>query len=219
MSSIKVWAQYHAAAILCAMIAVVFLQSARPLALVGLGSFGLYALVHHHKLGVLKAAANWVTGVRLLTACVVGWFYPSLGYASLFVLGVGILLTDFLDGYVAKKQGTTSEFGAYFDMETDAYFIALYASILYVLGFAGWWILLLGLMRFLNVVALVLLRQLHKPEPRFFAARVIAVMVMIAVVAPFVAPMVLYTPYLVLTVVLLTLSFGYTFSYQVLSSA
>ena len=100
-------------------------------------------------------------------------------------------------------------------METDAFFIALYATILWVSGFAGVWVLALGAMRYLNVFALFVLRQLHKPEPRLFIARFIAVMVMIAVMAPFVAPRLLYLPYLVLTVVLLCGSFSWTFQQHV----
>ena len=76
--------------------------------------------------------------------------------------------------------------------------------------------LALGLLRYLNIIALVLLRQQHKKEPRFLAARLVATMVMIALLVPFVTPMWLYTPYVALSVICLCFSFAYTFSAHIM---
>jgi phosphatidylglycerophosphate synthase len=63
------------------------------------------------------------------------------------------LLLDLLDGWLARRRGLTSEFGALFDMETDAFFVLVLALILFSRGIAGAWVIMAGLWRYLYVLA------------------------------------------------------------------
>ena len=63
------------------------------------------------------------------------------------------LLTDGADGWLARHSGTASEFGARFDMETDALFMLTLSLLVHALGEIGGWVLLSGLMRYLFVGA------------------------------------------------------------------
>ena len=63
------------------------------------------------------------------------------------------MVGDGIDGYVARRTGTTTAFGARFDMELDS-FLALALSILvWRIGKVGPWILLIGAFRYLFVIA------------------------------------------------------------------
>ena len=59
------------------------------------------------------------------------WIMPG---SFLFIIGISIFCLDGLDGFIARKYKQTSEFGAYFDMETDAFYVFLYTIILFEKG-------------------------------------------------------------------------------------
>ena len=61
------------------------------------------------------------------------------------------LLSDGADGWLARRTGTASEFGARFDMETDALFMLALSLLVHALGEIGGWVLLSGLLRYLFV--------------------------------------------------------------------
>ena len=96
-------------------------------------------------------AANAVTATRsmlvgVVTAMVVASFWGEAS-AALFVSIVAVaLVLDGVDGYVARRTGSESELGARFDMEVDA-FLLLVLSV-YVAPFVGWWVLIIGLLRY-----------------------------------------------------------------------
>ena len=203
-------------------VVAIFQQSAVFISLFGLLSF-VYLMWQHPTvdtisgpLPVLKIQANWVTLLRVILISAVGLTFSYIPPLLLFILGILILATDWLDGRLAKMYRTESLFGAQFDQESDAFFISIYALIIYLNGYVGVWVVTLGLLRYLNILALYALNQQHKKEPRFMAARVIAVIVMIALLIPFTTPATVYVPYLILAVVSLVFSFGYTFSAQIL---
>ncbi len=71
----------------------------------------------------LVTAANGMTLLRLLATPVIMYLFivdQPWPAAILFVLAA---LTDFLDGWLARSQGTTSEFGKMFDPLVDRVFI------------------------------------------------------------------------------------------------
>jgi phosphatidylglycerophosphate synthase len=101
--------------------------------------------------------ANGVTTTRAgLTALVAG----AIGHAfSVEVLWFIIALTtvigilDGVDGWVARRTGMASAYGARFDMETDAALILVLSILVWQHEKAGAWVLLCGLMRYLFVAA------------------------------------------------------------------
>ena len=99
--------------------------------------------------------ANIVTGCRIL--CSIGMlFFPafSLGF---FILYLICGLTDMVDGTIARKINTASEFGAKLDSTAD--FIVVAAAllkILPVLAISCWlwlWILGIALVKIANVIS------------------------------------------------------------------
>jgi phosphatidylglycerophosphate synthase len=113
--------------------------------------------------------ANAITLVRLALALVVATIGPTgLG----LVLVVVALSLDWVDGQVARRTGTTSAFGARFDMETDAFLILVLSA--YAAPDLGWWVLLIGAARYLLWGAERLLHWLRRPVPPRYWRKVVA---------------------------------------------
>jgi phosphatidylglycerophosphate synthase len=97
-------------------------------------------------------AANFVTMLRVsLVAGVAGLIGepPSPGIAWLAIGGVVVVaVLDGVDGWLARRNGGTSAFGARFDMETDAALILFLAMLVWLHGKAGAWVIVCGLMRY-----------------------------------------------------------------------
>ena len=74
------------------------------------------------------SVASYVTLFRILTIFPIIYFvyFDSILFKLisllLFTLGA---LSDYLDGYIARKTDTTSEFGAKFDLVTDKLFVCI----------------------------------------------------------------------------------------------
>jgi phosphatidylglycerophosphate synthase len=108
-------------------------------------------------------AANRVTLVRLalvtLLAALIGEALPRPPLASMpevWLIVVAATLTallDAVDGPLARRSGQSSEFGARFDMETDAAFILVLCLLVLQAGQAGPWVLAAGLMRYAFIIA------------------------------------------------------------------
>jgi phosphatidylglycerophosphate synthase len=113
--------------------------------------------------------ANQITAVRaLLVALVVasiGEPVEETVAAGAVVLGLLATLLDGVDGWLARRSGTTSEFGARFDMEVDALLILALAALVWRHEKAGAWVLLSGLLRYLFVIVGLALPWLAEPLP------------------------------------------------------
>lgn len=122
-----------------------------------LGVLLLGPLLPRHLPQTRLGAANQVTLLRAaLVALLVGLVgeggEPALVWLVVATASLAAAL-DGLDGWLARRHGTVSGFGARFDMETDALLIAVLSVLVWELGRAGPWILLAGLMRYLFVGA------------------------------------------------------------------
>jgi phosphatidylglycerophosphate synthase len=142
-----------------------------------------------------RSAANAVTAVRAAVAALL------LGMAAAFAapgpgprwvltcLAIAAFLGDGLDGYLARRTGSASDFGARFDMETDAFFILALALLVHTWGQAGAFVLLSGALRYLFVVAGWIVPALAAPlAPSFRRKAVCAAQtaVLVASLAPIV---------------------------------
>jgi len=129
--------------------------------------------------------------------------------APLVAMAAIALALDLVDGYVARRTGTESAFGARFDMEVDAFLIAVLS--IHVAGaFGWWWVLLIGAMRYLYVAAGRVLPWLRRPLPPRRSAKVIAAIqgVTLAIAASGLLPEWLVRLALAGALVLLIESFG-----------
>ena len=180
---------WNAALGLAALAFSVAMRSALPSALLGFASllaFGAVCRPRQARFAGL-GLANALTLLRLLIAFIASllfWQAPSL-------LAVGaaiVLLLDGLDGWAARRLGEASAFGAYFDMETDAYLILMLCLALYLAGGLGAWALLPGALRYVFVVARRWNGERSVPERRSQFGRVafvtLALSLLLACVAP-----------------------------------
>lgn len=157
--------------------------------------------VHHR----LRRPADAVTLVRALLALVVAVIGPT--GPGLVLVAVALSL-DWVDGQVARRTGTSSASGARFDMETDAFLIAVLS--VYVAAAHGWWVLAIGAARYLLWLAERLWPWLRRPVPPRHWRKVVAAVqgVTLAVVAADLVPDRLAEVALVVALGLLAESFG-----------
>jgi phosphatidylglycerophosphate synthase len=127
---------------------------------------------------VTLTRATLVGGV---TALVADSFQTAVPVVILATLAAVALLLDGVDGQVARRTGTTSSFGARFDMETDA-FLVLALSV-FVAGSLGWWVLAIGLPRYAFAVAARGLPWLRESLPPRLSRKAVAVLQGVVLVA------------------------------------
>ena len=141
--------------------------------------------------------ANRVTLARLilvLPLALAPLHPPALdGPARWWVVAfAGIALAlDGVDGWLARRTGSGSSFGARFDMETDAALILLLSILVWQEGQAPAWIILAGALRYAFVAAGVVLPRLRGKLPPSLRRKVICVIQGIALVvalAPVIPP-------------------------------
>ncbi len=149
--------------------------------------------------------ATLAVGVAALTA---DSFRQSTPVALLVVAGVVALGLDLLDGFVARRTGTTSALGAWFDGEVDAFLIA--ALSVYVAPSVGWWVVAIGGARYGYLVAEWALPWMRRPLPPRYWRKVAAAVqgITLTAVAADVLPPVLNRAVLVGALAVLAESFG-----------
>ena len=118
---------------------------------------------------LVQRPADAITAVRATLAVVVAVIGPT---GPGLVLVVVALSLDWVDGQVARRTGTTSAFGARFDMETDAFLILVLSA--YAAPAVGWWVLLIGAARYLLWLAERVLPWLRRPVPPRYWRKVVA---------------------------------------------
>lgn len=101
--------------------------------------------------------ANRVTLVRsALVALIAGGLIANVstvGQWQWLGIAAAALLLDGVDGFVARRTHSESDFGARFDMELDALLILLLCLALLTTAGLGPWVLLIGAMRYAFVLA------------------------------------------------------------------
>ena len=99
--------------------------------------------------------ANIITGIRIVISAVL-LFCPVLSPAFL-VLYITAGITDMIDGTVARKTGTVSEFGSKLDTAADIVFIAVcLIKLLPVMHIPVWlyiWIAVIAVIKAANIAA------------------------------------------------------------------
>jgi phosphatidylglycerophosphate synthase len=152
----------------------------------------LIGLPRHHPFASFGGANQVTVGRGALVALLAGLIGEPVD------AGVGLLATaaavtvavlDGVDGWLARRNRTASDFGARFDMETDAAFIMVLAVLSWQFEKAGAWVLLSGLLRYAFVAAGAAAPSLRLPLPpsaRRKTSAVVQVIALILTLAPFV---------------------------------
>ncbi|MFN4091090.1 MAG: CDP-alcohol phosphatidyltransferase family protein [Alphaproteobacteria bacterium] len=145
----------------------------------GLGMAGAWCVI---VAGVAVAARRWRVGSRFHAAdriTLVRGFATSLAAAAAVVApdlserllwslaavaGLALIL-DGVDGFVARRSGCATEFGARIDREIDAFTVLVLAVLVWRLGRAEAWVLAAGGMRYAFVAAAAVWPWLAAPLP------------------------------------------------------
>jgi len=130
--------------------------------------------------------ANTVTAARsslvgVVTALVATSFTGPVPVPLLVGLAIPALALDAVDGWVARRTHTVSELGARFDMEVDAYLLLVLGA--YVAQDLGWWVLLIGALRYLFIAAGWVLPWMRAALPPRYWRKVVTACAGIALVA------------------------------------
>ena len=143
-----------------------------------------------------------------LAALVADSFVNSAAVATLVALAIVALVSDAIDGWVARRTRTVSTFGARFDGEVDAFLILVLS--VYVADTVHGWVLAIGLARYAFAVAGWVLPWMRGHLPARYWRKVVTAVqgIVLTVAAAAVVPLWLTTAALVVALALLTESFG-----------
>ena len=124
--------------------------------------------------------ANQITAARAGLVVLVGSLIGEPGLTRVAATAAAVssiaTLLDGLDGWLARRTGMVSAFGARFDAETDALLIQVSAILAWRYGKAGPWILLSGLMRYGFVAGGRLWPWMRQPLVPTFRGRMICIL-------------------------------------------
>lgn len=132
-------------------------------------------------IGLLAALLVGAEGVRPAWRDAAEWLFFATAVASLALDGV--------DGFLARRQGLSSRFGARFDVEIDALLLTLLAVAAFALGKVGVWVVAMGATYYAFLAAQSLLPWLRADLPPSFLRKAVCVLqggTLIALVTPFV---------------------------------
>ncbi len=179
----------------------------------GAGVVILLSRALHRSGRAILGPADLVTLLRSalvggVAALVADSFSRSVPAAALVVLAGVALLLDGVDGRVARRTGTSSEVGARFDMEVDSVLVLLLS--VSAARSLGVWVLAIGSVRYVRLVAGRLWPWLRRPVPPRYWCKIVAVVqgVVLTAAAAGVLPRAVAVLALVVVAGLLTESFG-----------
>ncbi len=103
--------------------------------------------------------ANRVTLVRSTLVMPVAALTPystvlgDRAYWCIILAGTVALMLDGVDGWLARRTGTCTDFGGRYDMELDAFFMLALSVLVWRSNKVGAWVLFIGVLRYLFVAA------------------------------------------------------------------
>lgn len=129
------------------------------------------------------------------------WFYGAIATTALILDGV--------DGAIARATNSQTPFGARFDMELDAALLLGLCVVILALEKAGSWVLALGAMRYVFLMAGSWWRWLSHPLPESFRRKTICVWQLVTLMVAILPPVSQTFASITLTTALLLLSWSF----------
>ena len=171
------------------------------------------SLIHRFSkdLGKMKPPggyANWVTGFRLVLILIGSFLFGVVSKNVILAIMLTAVLLDVVDGFLARKYDQASNFGSFFDMEVDAFFVLLMCFYYYQFEGIGWWILIPGALRYIYKGMLILFPKPEFKEKKRKYASYIAGTFFVVLCAGIVIEGVYKNYTLMIGAVLVSLSFG-----------
>jgi phosphatidylglycerophosphate synthase len=153
--------------------------------LAGLAGYAIVSVIVVVRVGSRRGRAgfgiaNQITLLRAGLVCLASGALLAGGSLSasewsLVVLLAAALSLDAADGWLARRLRLASGFGARFDLEIDAWLILVLALLVWQSGRVGPWVLAIGLMRYVFVLASWYLPALRGPLPSSRRRQVVCV--------------------------------------------
>ncbi|MEM6800541.1 MAG: CDP-alcohol phosphatidyltransferase family protein [Bacteroidota bacterium] len=218
IATILKWSERHSYVVLFSIGLYALSGELAPMVFLPFLSFMVYIYQHRSYLLRMKPLgghANRITFLRLLIFCGTTLLSSYLSYTALFLLfGIAVLM-DVLDGYLARKFDQMSDFGLYLDMESDALFVALIATVLYEKGLIANWILFPAYLRYFYMLFLKFLTFPIKKEPKRAYASIIAGCFFVSLLLPLILPKAIYNWPLGICGALIIFSFSVSTYFQI----
>ena len=215
-SKLVSWSFFYSVACLAGTGLSLWVHSRGPLVFAGIISFGtlFYLYGAGDFTNRLLRGANLLTMGRLILTLSL-FSVPFLPNAGLLILIISlvILIADGFDGWLARRRNEATEFGEYFDKETDAFFLLTLCVLAYWQGKLGAWILIPGLLRYIFVIVMAAASPDESKEYRSRWARIIFVVMIGSLLSVFVVPVWLYAPAVTIASTALVLSFAHYFKW------
>ncbi|GLR71314.1 CDP-alcohol phosphatidyltransferase family protein [Agaribacter marinus] len=181
------WSDFHAILLFFGTMLAMFFQSMGFFVTISGLSFSLLILSHINFLSsyrIFAGLANWLTLTRLLLVMFAILNFQSFSSNILFVTIAVSMALDVIDGFVARKLSTSSDFGRVFDMEADAFLVTALGLYFYLTTDLGVWLLLPGLMRYMyRLTLLVFPKPFYKECKKNYAAFLAGINFLILLIA------------------------------------
>jgi len=187
---LEAWSRTNAVLLVLASALSLALGEPWPLAVTALISF-TRLIIGYSRAWTPSGAfgiANGVTALRLLAIVALGALLSSAPPHWLAALVLVLFALDGLDGSLARRRGVASEFGAHFDMETDALLVMTVTLLLFQGGKCGAWVLSAGLLRYAYVLCLAVVPARGGEEPRSRFGRYAFAALMLGLIAALALP-------------------------------
>jgi cardiolipin synthase len=100
----------------------------------------------------IRDVPNILSALRLLAAPVAAWLIVANHDTAALAVFATAGLSDGLDGFIARRWGVTSDFGAWLDPLADKLLMLFSLSALYIANVAPWWLVGLVVARDVSIV-------------------------------------------------------------------
>jgi phosphatidylglycerophosphate synthase len=123
--------------------------------------------------------ANQITLMRTGLVCLVGGALlggAKVSWSLAGVIGLALCL-DAVDGWLARRLGLASRFGARFDLEIDALTILILSVLVWQTGRTGLWVLAIGGMRYAFVALGMIWPAGRRPLPPSFRRKTVCALI------------------------------------------
>ncbi|MBV6656773.1 MAG: CDP-alcohol phosphatidyltransferase family protein [Devosiaceae bacterium] len=159
---------------------------------------------------------NAVTLVRLVCVCVLATALMDGSDRQWMLVGLAMVAfaSDGVDGWLARRQGYASAFGARFDVEVDSAFALVLALLGFVVADAPLYVLVLGLPRYLFWAAVFAFPWLKADLPERFSRKVVCVIQIAALIGVLIPG--LSNPFQSSLIALAALALAWSFAVDVL---
>jgi len=181
----------------------------RPIAAAGMVSFLFLVLGHWRKWTPQEkfGFGNQVTLIRITCVLLLSFFWETITNNIIVLVGLIIFLLDILDGWLARRFKLSSEFGDHFDKESDAFFMLTLCLLAIFNDRLGEWILIVGILRYVFVLAIPILNTKESKEQKSVRGRYIAGIAFFALLASFLPMQGFYQPFAIIATILIISSF------------